>query len=100
MWLLHQYHLTHPLLAIAMTLIGWLLGDAMMGAVFAVGFYYSREIAHAEQHINVDWKGSLSQNSVKSVLQTMRGWWPGNWNKDNHLDFWPVLIVLPIGVIL
>lgn len=77
------WHLAHPLLAMVPILIAGALGHVEIGSAVAVGFYWGREVTH-------------------SSLPTGSGpWWRGfdlrRWSWDNHLDFWPVL-VLAVGI--
>jgi hypothetical protein len=79
-----RWHLSHPLLALAkmspFAVVGlWWWPASWIGAMFAVGFYYGREVAHV---------GAAIPNN-----RWYAGYLPTNWSHDNHLDFWPVLAV-------
>jgi len=74
---LEAHHLSHPLLALIPVAFAGLLGRPGMGAVFSIGFYAGREVAHV---------GTFWSNNP--------WWWgfdPRHWTWDNHLDFWPVI---------
>ena len=74
---LEAWHLTHPLLATVAVMAFAALGKPRYGAVFAVGFYFGREVTHASRsHPGGPW---------------WRGFDLTRWSLDNHLDFWPVL---------
>jgi hypothetical protein len=77
---LETWHLSHPLLAAFAVLAGAVCRRPRYGAVFAVGFYYGREVAH----VGARWADNP--------------WWWGfdltRWSRDNHLDFWPVVVTV------
>jgi len=87
-----RWHLSHVLLGLAkmapFAVVGlWWWPAAWIGAAVPVSFYYGREVAHVGVRVydNRWWAGYL----------------PTNWSRDNHLDFWPVLVactVLAAGV--
>jgi hypothetical protein len=57
-----------------------IFGRPRTGAVFAVGFYFGREVAH----VGARWADNP-------------WWWgfdPTRWGRDNHLDFWPVVLTV------
>ncbi len=60
-----------------------LLGQAGHGTVFAIAFYYGREVRDAQTF------GGADHTSIASL----RFLWPGAWTRSNHLDFWPVVAV-------
>jgi hypothetical protein len=79
-----RWHLSHPLLALAkmapFAVVGvWWAPAAWIGAMFAVGFYYGREVAHVG--------AAIPRN------RWYAGYLPTRWSRDNHLDFWPVLVL-------
>lgn len=83
---LETWHLSHPLLAAVAVLAGAACRRPRDRAVFAIGFYYGREVAH----VGARWADNP--------------WWWGfdltRWSRDNHLDFWPVLLTVVVLVAL
>lgn len=87
---LQRWYLSHPLLALV-KMTPFLLASLAyppalwIGAAVAVSFYYGREVAH-----------------VGAALPDNR-WWEGylptRWKRDNHLDFWPVVLMAVCTVV-
>lgn len=94
---LHDHHLTHPLIALAMMIPFVVAGAPWLGALLAIGFYWGREARDAEIAMEMDFAEGLL--SPPTVFWPLRGLWPGNWTRDNHLDFWPVTAVLLIPLL-
>ncbi len=81
---LHTHNCTHPILALVLFILpAALLGQAGHGTVFAIAFYYGREVRDAQTF------GGADHTSIASL----RFLWPGAWTRSNHLDFWPVVAV-------
>ena len=83
---LETWHLSHPLLATVAVMASAALRKPRYGAVFAVGFYFGREVTHA------------------AARAPGGPWWRGfdltRWSLDNHLDFWPVLVWVTLLVLV
>lgn len=100
LWL-HHAHLTHPLLAAAITVLAWLplrlagvRQAGWIGAALAVGFYWGREKAQHE--------AALVARGGRHVVDTWHlGWTPFEWSAGGQLDFWPVLpAVVAVALLL
>jgi len=63
--------ISHALVTIALGLIGWVLGSLNLGLMFALGFYFGREVAQHER---------------KTKGTAIRGLFFWNWNLDAQLD--------------
>jgi hypothetical protein len=85
---LHRHNLTHPMLALCLFILpAALLGQAGLGAVFAIAFYYGREVRDAQAFGGAD----------HGTIASLRFLWPGTWMRSNHLDFWPVVAVAVVS---
>ena len=77
-------HVSHPVMGLVATGIAFWLGDAYAGAAIATAYFYGREAGQCK---------ACNQHSLEPML-------PFKWSLDNHLDFWPVLIVWPVAYLL
>lgn len=94
---LHRHHLTHPLLALAMMIPFIVAGAPWAGAAFAIGFYFGREVRDAEVSLGMNFIRSLSSSGV---LWAFQGFDVRRWSRDNHLDFWPVVLTALVAATL
>ena len=90
---LDDYHLTHPIAALGFVLIFMLFGYGVVGCYIAICFYLGREVRDCEVQLGMNFKEGLSKNGLLWALQ---GFDIRKWSLDNHLDFWPVLIIISV----
>lgn len=89
---LHERHLSHPLLALAVMVPFAAADTAWIGAALATGFYLGREVRTTEERLFG--RGYLGGRLRKhGVLYGLRGFDLRNWSADSHWDFWPVVAV-------
>jgi len=75
---------SHPLMGFLATAIAYYFGDAYAGAAIATAYFYGREAGQCK---------ACNQHTLEPML-------PLKWSVDNHLDFWPVLLVWPLAFVL
>lgn len=88
---LDHYHLTHPLATLCVVLPFIYFGYGQLGAYLAIGFYLGREVRDSEIQLGMNFKEGLEKHGPLWALQGLNIF---KWEKDNHLDFWPVMTML------
>ena len=77
--------LSHAAITVALGLIGWVLGSLVIGLMFALGFYFGREVA---------------QQEAKTEGSPWRGLEVWKWNLDAQLDMgFPIIAAVLLSVI-
>jgi len=84
-WIYRNGWVTHSLIGLAITGIATAFGHAVIGATAATAYYFGREAAQCK---------ACDQYSLEPFFPFFK------WSADNHLDFWPVLIVWVIPAIV
>lgn len=99
----HMNHGTHPLIALGIMLPFVLIGMPILGAGLAIGFYFGREVRDCEVFRKMNFSThKWGQFSLwENFKWAFQGWafWK-NWSKDNHLDFWPVVVTVIVAYYL
>lgn len=88
-WTLHRYHLTHPLIAIAVFLALVLPFGPLIAAIIPVASYFGREQRDAEVDL-----GNTNPLANWRVLV------PWMWPSGSQWGFWPVLVAMILMFLL